>query len=123
MSRSTRNSRDTQVATASAGPDTPPDEPRRSARSGHARVSFDDEQADTRAAEAPKKTPKQARGKQLEAMAKKQQKELEAIQKKREDLEQLKKLKAEEQAKLNACQERHRAGQCGYDNKDIKSRE
>ena len=84
MPRSTRNSRDTQVATASAGPvsagpDTPPDEPRRSARSGHARVSFDDEQADTRAAEAPKKTPKQARGKQLEAMAKKQQKELEAI--------------------------------------------
>ena len=114
MPRSTRNSRDTQVATAStgpvsAGPDTPPDEPRRSARSGHARVSFDDEQADTRAAEAPKKTPKQVRrkqpkakqvdpkiAKQLEAMTKKQQKELEAIQKKREDLKQLKKQKAEE---------------------------
>ena len=35
-------------------------------------------------------------------MAKKQQKELEAIQKEREDLEQLKKQKAQEQAKLNA---------------------
>ena len=115
MPRSTRNSRDTQVVTASAGPDAPPDEPRRSARSGHARVSLNDKQAGTRAAEAPKKTPKQARrkqpkakqgdpkiAKQLEAMVKKQQKKLKAIQKNREDLEQLKKQKAEEQAKLNA---------------------
>ena len=90
MPPSTRNSRDTQVATASAspvsaGPNTPPDEPRRSTRSGYARVSFNDDQAATRAAEAPKKTPKKARkkqpkakqvdpkiAKQLEAMAKKQ---------------------------------------------------
>ena len=72
MPRSTRNSRDTQVATASAGPvsaspDTPLDETRRSACSGYTSVSFDDEKVGTRAAETPKKTPKQARGKQPKA--------------------------------------------------------
>ena len=128
MPRNTRNSRDSEVAAATstdvaAGAEAPPEAhpdaadeaPRRSRRSGAARVSFEEEQADAAAARAPRKTPKGPRGKQaqskkmdpqickqLEAMARKEQKDLKLIQKKREDLERLKKQRAEEQAKLTA---------------------